>query len=121
MVRDRGNEAEAVEGLASHHSCCPQTHNPWNVDLERYPSNESVLESTRFFRQSRSAARSRARTVAVCRGQPALHRRGRFYRGFYVIAGIAIEPVAAPDGGRITVFRVDTSHQRPPRVSLVVH
>jgi hypothetical protein len=30
------------------------------------------------------------------------------------------EPVAAPDGGRITVFRGATSHQRPPRVSWIV-
>jgi hypothetical protein len=30
------------------------------------------------------------------------------------------EPVAAPDGGRITVFWSSLSHQRPPRVSVVV-
>src|SRR5262245_16904482 len=30
------------------------------------------------------------------------------------------EPVAAPDGGRITVFRGVTSRRRPPRVSSVV-
>src|SRR5262249_49945190 len=29
------------------------------------------------------------------------------------------EPVAAPDGGRITAFQGSTSHQRPPRVRFV--
>jgi hypothetical protein len=32
----------------------------------------------------------------------------------------ASEPVAAPDGGRAMPFRDIASHQRPPRVSLVV-
>jgi hypothetical protein len=34
--------------------------------------------------------------------------------------GIIGEPFAAPDGGRNTVFRGATSHQRPPRVSYFV-
>ena len=34
--------------------------------------------------------------------------------------GSGAEQVAAPDGGRITVFRDILSHQRPPRVSLCV-